>query len=87
MDFIQVTFSIEPYEEYICDVLASELGEIGFDSFAPAKTGIDAFIPSGLFNENQLKELLADFVFEATIDYKVTQIETKNWNEEWENTI
>lgn len=84
MDFIQVTFSIEPYEEYICDVLASELGELGFDSFVPAETGIDAFIPSGLFNENQLKELLADFVFEATIDYKVTQIETKNWNEEWE---
>jgi len=84
MDFIQVTFSIEPYEEYIADVLASELGEIGFDSFVPTSNGMDAFIPAAIFNDNQLKELLADFVFEAAIDYKVTQIETKNWNEEWE---
>lgn len=84
MDFIQVTFIIEPYEEYIADVLASELGEIGFDSFVPTTNGMDAFVPAAKFNENQLKDLLADFVFEATIDYKVTQIETKNWNEEWE---
>jgi len=28
--------------------------------------------------------LLSDFPFEASIDYKVTQIESKNWNEEWE---
>lgn len=84
MDFIQVTFTIEPYEEYIADVLASELGEIGFDSFVPTSNGMDAFIPAAIFNDNQLKELLADFVFEAAIDYKVTQIETKNWNEEWE---
>ena len=84
MDFIQVTFTIEPYEEYIADVLASELGEIGFDSFVPTSNGMDAFVPAAKFNDNLLKDLLADFVFEATIDYKVTQIETKNWNEEWE---
>ncbi len=84
MDFIQVNFSIEPYEEYVADVLASELGEIGFDSFVQVNNGLEAFVPADLFNENLIKELLDNFVFEVTIDYKVTQIETKNWNEEWE---
>ena len=84
MDYLEINFIIEPYEEYISDVLASELGEIGFDSFVPTIEGLDAYIPKNAFDELNLKNLLADFPFEASIDYKVTQIESKNWNEEWE---
>ena len=84
MDYLEINFIIEPYEEYISDVLASELGEIGFDSFVPTIEGLDAYIPKNAFDESNLKNLLADFPFEASIDYKVTQIESKNWNEEWE---
>lgn len=84
MDFIQVNFSIEPYEEYIADVLAAELGAMGFDTFVPLENGLEAFIAEATFNENELEQLLADFVFEATISYKATKIESKNWNEEWE---
>lgn len=84
MDFIEINFSIYPYEEYISDVLALELGEIGFDSFIPSLEGLSAFIPKSAFDELKIKNLLSDFPFEASIDYKVTQIESKNWNEEWE---
>jgi len=84
MNYIEVNFSIEPFEEYISDVLASQLGEIGFDSFVPTAEGLDAYIIETTFDESKLKNLLADFPFEATFDYKVTQIESKNWNEEWE---
>jgi ribosomal protein L11 methyltransferase len=84
MDFIQVDFSIEPYEEYIADVLAAELGELGFDTFVPIENGLEAFIASDVFDENNLISLIADFVFETSIEYKVTKIESKNWNEEWE---
>src|SRR5665647_762572 len=84
MDYIEVNFIIEPYEEYISDLLASELGEIGFDSFVPNELGIDAYILQRAFDESKLKSLLADFPFEANIEYKINQIESKNWNEEWE---
>jgi ribosomal protein L11 methyltransferase len=84
MDYIEANFIIEPFEEYISDVLASELGQIGFDSFVPSIEGLDAYIPKSLFDESKLITLLADFPFEASIEYKVTQIESKNWNEEWE---
>ena len=84
MDFIQVAFTIEPAEEYISDILAAELGDLNFDSFVSTETGIDAYISATQFNETKLKELLANFAFEANIQYVVTPIETKNWNEEWE---
>lgn len=84
MNYIEVHFFIEPYEEYISDVLAAELGEIGFDSFVPTEESLDAYVLENAFDELKLKSLLSDFPFEASIDYKVTQIESKNWNEEWE---
>ena len=84
MNFIQVDFCITPYEEYVADVLAAELGEMGFDTFVPTSDGLQAFIAEELFDEDVLKSLISDFVIEATIDYSVTTIESKNWNEEWE---
>ncbi len=84
MDYIEVNFGIEPFEEYISDVLASELGEIGFDSFVPAESGLIAYIPSSLYDESKIENLLATFPFEASIEYEHAQIESKNWNEEWE---
>jgi len=45
---------------------------------------MDAYILQSKFDESELKNLLSDFPFEASIDYKITQIKSKNWNEEWE---
>jgi ribosomal protein L11 methyltransferase len=87
MNYIEVLFFIEPYEEYISDVLAEELGEIGFESFVPNEDSLAAYISELQFDEGKLKTLLADFSFEVAIEYKVTQIESKNWNEEWEKNF
>ncbi len=84
MNYLEINFIILPFEEYISDVLASELGEIGFNSFVSTEVGLAAYILESDFNEDKLKNLVSDFPFEASIDYKVTQIESKNWNEEWE---
>jgi len=87
MDYIEVNFTIEPFEEYISDVLAAQLGEIGFDSFVATLEGLNAYIIKSAFEEQKLKELLEEFPFEAIINYKVIAIETKNWNEEWEKNF
>jgi len=85
MNYIEVNFLIVPFEEYIADVLASELGELGYDSFVPSELGLDAYILQHLFDESKLQLLLNQFPIEIkSIEYKVTQIESKNWNEEWE---
>ena len=84
MNYFEINFSILPFEEYVSDVLASELGEIGFDSFVSTAVGLDAYALETAFDEVKLKDLLDNFPFEASIEYKVTKIESKNWNEEWE---
>ena len=84
MNYFEVRFFIEPFEEYISDVLTQELGELGFDSFASTEETLNAYIPETNFDELKLKALLDDFPFEANIDYKFSKIESKNWNEEWE---
>jgi len=84
MNYLEVIFFIEPFEEYISDVLAEELGELGFESFVSTEESLAAYIPENKFDENKVKELLSDFPFETSIDYKYNQIESKNWNEEWE---
>jgi ribosomal protein L11 methyltransferase len=87
MNYFEINFFISPFEEYISDILASELGEIGFESFVQSVEGLDAYIPEFLFDESKIKTLLTEFPFEVTIDYKATQIESKNWNEEWEKNF
>ena len=64
--------------------MLEELGELGFESFISTEDSLEAYIPENKFDENNLRELLADFPFEATSEYKYTIIESKNWNEEWE---
>jgi ribosomal protein L11 methyltransferase len=63
------------------------LGEIGFESFLPTEESLAAYISEPLFDEVKLKTLVTEFPFEAAIEYKVTQIESKNWNEEWEKNF
>jgi len=57
---------------------------LGFESFVTTEELLAAYILENKFDENKVKELLADFPFEASINYKYNQIESKNWNEEWE---
>lgn len=71
--------------ETINDILASELGEIGFESFVPGETGLLGYIPVTAYNPEQLREKLAAFPLEnVSIRYMENLVEDKNWNEEWE---
>ena len=84
MDFIQINFSFEAFEEYMADILASELAEIGFDSFVTTDTGVEAFIPAQKFNEKTLKEAIENYPIEVDIQYEIFTVASQNWNEEWE---
>lgn len=84
MNFIQVNFSFETFEEFMADILAAELAEIGFDSFVPGENGMQAFIPENKFDESSLKQLIADYPIEVAVSYEIITVASKNWNEEWE---
>ena len=84
MDYYKITIKITPFEEWLHDVTAAQLGEIGFDSFMETDKGIEAFIPVANFNETEMEFVLNAFQddFTFTIDKEV--IKSQNWNEEWE---
>lgn len=84
MNYIEVKFQISPYQEYISDLLIAELGEIGFESFAPTDDYLEAYILQDNFEESKLKMTLDNFQYEVKIEYTITPIAEKNWNEEWE---
>ena len=84
MSYIEVKFQMNPYQEYISDLLIAELGEIGFESFAPTEDYLEAYILQDNFEESKLKMTLDNFQYEVKIEYTITPIAEKNWNEEWE---
>lgn len=87
MKYDRVDFRYEsPVEkEIISDILAAELGEIGFESFSVNESGLEAFIPEKQYEEARLQKKLASFPLEGvTFHYNVTPIPDRDWNEEWE---
>lgn len=84
MNYIEIQLTVKPSEDYVCDVLAAYLGEIGFESFEMNESGMLAYVSDELFDEDMLKNLIANFPYTSEIQYKINEIEQINWNEEWE---
>ena len=51
MRYLVLHFSFDSKEDYVADVLADFLGEIGFESFVTTTSGLDAYIPLKDFDE------------------------------------
>ena len=87
MNYIEVKFSAKSEESYIFDLLASYLGEIGFESFEEINDGILAYIDDKLFDEELMVQLVKNFPYANDIEYKIAEIKQVNWNEEWEKNF
>jgi len=87
MDYIEFTFTYHSSIDtgVINDILAAELGAIGFESFAETINGLQAYIQAESLNSEELDTLLNNFPLEGILfQYKQKRIEGQNWNEEWE---
>ena len=90
MNYYELTFTYtSPIETAIInDVLAAELGEIGFESFAENENGLQGYISDQLYNVKGLQDKLAEFPLEnVDIHFTETLVESKDWNEEWEKNF
>lgn len=87
MDYYEVDFTYESALEtnVISDILAAELGEIGFESFSENEEGLQAFVAEETFSEAALQERLKAFPVDGVkFHYQITFVKSKDWNEEWE---
>lgn len=66
------------------DILMAELAEIGYESFVESNEGLSAYIPETDFELEALQQLVDRYRSLTEIGLEYEQMETKNWNEEWE---
>jgi ribosomal protein L11 methyltransferase len=84
MDYNKITIRINPFEEWLRDVLTAQLGEIGFDSFLETESGVEAYIPVVHYNESSLFQVIKSFEDDFTFEVGNEIIKSQNWNEVWE---
>jgi ribosomal protein L11 methyltransferase len=84
MDYNKITIRINPFEEWLRDVLTAQLGEIGYDSFVETETGVEAYIPAARYHEDNLFEVIKSLEEDFTFEVGNEIIKSRNWNEVWE---
>lgn len=86
MEYVKVTFRTEDVEEWANDLLASMLGEVGFESFEETSRGIIGYCPAPAFDEAAMKQTVAELPIAdaSSIAYRIETIADQNWNAVWE---
>lgn len=84
MEYKRITIGIVPFQEWLRDILTSQLAEIGFDSFVDTAHGFEAYIPAEQCNKGKLNAVLDEFSEDFSFDVKSDLIADQNWNVEWE---
>lgn len=86
MDYIELIITVSGDVALGRDITLAQLAESGYESFEETDTGLKAYIPRHLFHKDPLEKLmiLSDQGFTGSF-FKYSEIETVNWNTEWEN--
>jgi ribosomal protein L11 methyltransferase len=87
MEYYEISFTYESIipTDIINDILASELGNVSFDSFVPEENGLLAYINAEKYDEQNLNDCLDNFPLQGIHFFHSQQlIKSRNWNEEWE---
>lgn len=81
MTYIELQLTVSPD---FADILTAELAELGFESFTETDEGLNAYVPEGDFDADEVADMVARYQAQTAIAYTVTSLEKKNWNAEWE---
>lgn len=84
MEYTKTTFRFENAEDFVPDIVAAQLGEIGFDSFEETTQGIVGYCPTRLFDEQAMNRAIGELPYHIGYKYRIEPMEDRNWNETWE---
>lgn len=88
MKYIEYTFTTQPSNGIVHDVLSGVLAEIGFDSFVQSEDGsepLKAYIKKDADNIEAVQQVIAEFPLPDTeISFTHAEAEDRDWNEVWE---
>lgn len=83
-DYIALRIEASPCDETITDLLAAFLCDVGYESFSPDESGVTAYVKEELFDENSVKDIIADFPIKTSLSFRMEFVKGVDWNEEWE---
>lgn len=88
MDYIELQCAIPNNTEDARDILAVELGELGYESFQEYENGILAYIRSDLFDNKIYSDIycVKEEVF-GKMEFTYQLYKDRNWNEYWEKNF
>ncbi len=86
INYLRFAIKISPFDDYLSDILAYELGTIAFESFDLQGEELSAFVQEPLFDVASFAAVTDSFKETYHVDLAIEQeiIVQKNWNEEWE---
>lgn len=89
MDYIELKCEITPFNEAVAQILITELGELGYDSFTENDDSIDAYITEDLFNIDAVKAISLDYLPELNVklNYTYKTVISQDWNAVWESNF
>ena len=86
-NFVELVFTVKDSEDFVSDILMDALSSVGFDSFDKNDSGFKAYAPEHLYNEELVKETLADYTDQFEFQYIKNDIPYTNWNQVWESNF
>jgi ribosomal protein L11 methyltransferase len=87
MSYQQVVFIQNEGAEAYRDVLIAELADLGFDTFEETAQGFTGYIPTNLYNEKAILNLLTHYKEETQFSFSANAIKHENWNTLWESNF
>lgn len=86
VSYTEVSFRVQPLEPWR-DILITELGALGYESFEEDMDGFKAFVPTEQFDRKALRSLTAPNDSITTVDWNVREVPDENWNAVWEEAF
>ena len=83
--YLAVFFNVRP--AYGVEILIAELSYLRFEMFEENQSGLIAYIKDSDFSENIFDKVRILSSKEFKIDYKISKVQNKNWNEKWEKNF
>ena len=88
MNYLELKISLTPNTETNRDITTALLAEIGFESFAESRSGLNAYIDEKTFSKEALDGVWRNLLlYGITAEYELDRIISRNWNEEWEKNF
>jgi ribosomal protein L11 methyltransferase len=84
MEYLKLSCILNPVNPLNREIIVGELSLSGFESFVDTDQGVDAFIPSGLFNRSITEKLKEQYTELFSVSFEEAVIPDQNWNAEWE---